>query len=216
MTDIFPWEHTTYQRDAAASAGSLTDDIVSFEWVGDVASNDEELITFTVMVDDFFEGVVTNTATISHTSLTQEIVRTAVAYITDKPVLRISKTATPDPVSVGNTLLYEIQVVNLGQQATLLTITDTLPANTAYVLGSASSGGRNPAGGDTLQWILPVLNPGEKLTLTFQVEVRGGTEIVNASYVVRCDEGVVAYGEPLVTCVKYNLHTILLPLVLRN
>ena len=174
VTDIFPWEHTTYQRDAAASAGSLSDDIVSFEWIGDVASYDEELITFTVMVDDFFEGVVTNTATITHTSLLRDIVRTAVAYITDKPVLRISKIATPDPVSVGNSLLYQIQVANLGQQATLLTITDTIPANTSYVLGSASSGGHIPAGGDTLQWILPVLNPGEKLTLTFQVKVLGG------------------------------------------
>ena len=214
VTDIFPWEHTTYQRDAAASAGSLSDDIVSFEWIGDVASNDEELITFTVMVDDFFEGVVTNTATITHTSLLRDIVRTAVAYITDKPVLRISKIATPDPVFVGNPLLYQIQVANLGQQATLLTITDTIPANTPTSLGAPVQVG--PAGGDTLQWILPVLNPGEKLTLTFQVKVLGGNEIVNASYVVRCDEGVVAYGEPVVTRVKYTLRTVLLPLALKS
>ncbi len=214
VTDIFPWEHTTYQRDAAASAGSLSDDIVSFEWIGDVASNDEELITFTVMVDDFFEGVVTNTATNTHTSLMRDIVRTAVAYITDKPVLRISKIATPDPVFAGNPLLYKIQVVNLGQQATLLTITDTIPANTSYILGSASSGGQLV--GDTLQWILPVLNPGEKLTLAFQVKVLGGNEIVNASYVVRCDEGVVAYGEPVVTRVKYQMRRVMLPLALRE
>ena len=101
VTDIFPWEHTTYQRDAVASAGSLSDDIVSLEWTGDVAPIEEELITFTVVVDDFFEGVVTNTATITHTSLNQEKVITAVAYITDKPVLRISKIATPRPGICG-------------------------------------------------------------------------------------------------------------------
>ena len=214
VTDVFPWEHTTYQRDAVASAGSLSDDIVSFEWMGDVASNEEELITFTVMVDDFFEGVVTNTATITHTSLSREVVRTAVAYITDKPVLRISKIATPDPVFAGNPLLYHIQVANLGQQATLLVVTDTIPANTSYIFGSASSGGQLV--GDTLQWILPVLNPGEKLDLTFQVTVQGGNEIINASYAVRCDEGVFAYGEPVVTRVKYPIRRVLLPLAYKE
>ena len=150
-------KHTTYQRDAVASAGSLTSDIVSLEWMGDVASNSEQLITFTVMVDDFFEGVVTNTATITHTSLKQDVVITAVAYITDKPVLRISKIATPDPVLVGNPLLYQIQVTNLGQQATLLVITDTIPANTSYIFGSASSGGQLV--GDTVQWIFAGAQP---------------------------------------------------------
>ena len=70
--------------------------------------------------------------------------------------------------------------------------------------------------GDTIQWILPVLNPGEKLDLTFQVTVQGGNEIINASYAVRCDEGVFAYGEPVVTQVKYPIRRVLLPLAFRN
>ena len=214
VTDIFPWQNTTYQRDAVASAGSLTSDIVSLEWTGDVASYSEQLITFTVMVDDFFEGVVTNTATITNTSLKQAVVETAVAYITDKPVLRISKIATPDPVIVGNPLLYQIQVTNLGQQATLLVITDTIPANTSYIYGSASSGGQ--VVGDVIQWTIPVLNPGDKLNLTFQVSVHGGNEIVNDSYAVRCEEGIFAYGEPVTTRVTYPMGKVLLPLVFKN
>lgn len=214
VSDIFPWEDTTYQRNAVASSGELTDDIVSFEWNGDVASDSEQLITFTVVVDDFFEGVVTNTATITHTSLTRDIVKTAVAYITDKPVLRISKIATPDPVFAGNPLLYKIQVTNLGQQATLLVITDTIPVNTSYIFGSASSGGQIV--GDAIQWILPVLNPGKSLNLTFQVDVQGGNEIINDSYAVRCDEGVFAYGEPVRTRVTYPIRRVLLPLTYRD
>lgn len=213
VSDIFPWEHTTYQRDAVASSGNLDSDIVSLKWTGDVASYSEQLITFTVLVDDFFEGVVTNTATISHTSLKQAVVETAVAYITDKPVLRISKTATPDPVMVGNPLLYQIQVTNLGQQATLLVITDTIPANTTYIFGSASSGGQLVGG--VVRWILPVLNPGGSLNLTFQVTVQGGNAIVNDKYTVRCDEGVSAYGEPVTTRVRYTMRKVLLPLAFK-
>jgi uncharacterized repeat protein (TIGR01451 family) len=214
VTDIFPWQNTTYQRDAVASAGNLTSDIVSFKWNGDVASYSEELITFTVMVDDFFEGVVTNTATITHTSLKQAIVETAVAYITDKPVLRISKTATPDPVNPGNPLLYQIQVTNQGQQATLLLITDTIPANTSYIFGSASLGGQLE--GDAVRWVIPILNSGESLNMTFQVTVKGGTEIINDSYAVSCDEGVDANGETVITRVRNTMREVFLPLVFRD
>jgi uncharacterized repeat protein (TIGR01451 family) len=213
VSDIFPWENTTYQRDAVASTGSLISDIVSLEWTGDVAPYSQELITFTTVVDDFFEGVVTNTATITHTSLKQDVVVTAVAYITDKPVLQISKKATPDPVLVGNPLLYQIQVTNLGQQATVLVVTDTIPANTSYILGSASSGGQLV--GDTIQWNLPVLNPGETLKLAFQVVVQGGKEIVNNSYAVRCNEGIFAYGKPVVTRVLFPVNLVHLPFTFR-
>ncbi len=214
VSDIFPWQHTTYQRDAVATSGELSSDIVSLEWKGDVAANSEQLITFTVMVDDFFEGVVTNTATISHESLREDKVVTAVAYITDKPVLFISKTASPDPVRVGGTLLYRIHVTNLGQQATLLAISDTVPAYTTYITGTASSGGQLV--GDSVQWIMPVLNPGESLDLTFQVIVRGGNEIINDHYLVKCDEGVVAFGEPVVTRVYYPMRKVLLPLAFKT
>jgi uncharacterized repeat protein (TIGR01451 family) len=214
VSDLFPWEDTNYQRDAVASAGTLVSDVVSLEWTGDLAPYSEELITFTAVVDDYFAGVLTNTATISHTSLQQEKIVTAVAYITDKPVLRISKTATPDPVSAYDNLLYEIKVTNLGQQATLLVVTDTIPVNTSYVFGTASSGGLVEDG--VVTWNLPVLNPGETLILTFQVTVQGGNEIINDRYAVRCAEGVIAIGEPVVTPVKYPIQRVILPITFKD
>jgi uncharacterized repeat protein (TIGR01451 family) len=213
VRDIFPWEHATYQRDAQVTAGTVISDIVSLEWSGDVAAYSEQLITFTSVVDDFFEGVLTNTATITHTSLKQDVVVDAVAYITNKPVLSISKTATPDMAYVGDPLLYQIQVTNLGQQATLLVVTDTLPANTSYILGSASSGGQLV--GDIVQWLIPVLYPGESIKLSFQVNVEGGSMIVNDSYAVRCSEGVYTYGDPVVTPVWFLLREVHLPLTFR-
>ncbi len=214
VSDVFPWENTTYQRDAIVSAGSLVSDIVSLDWEGDVEAYSEQLITFTAVVDDFFKGVVTNTATISHPSLQQDAVVTAVAYITDEPVLRISKAATPDPAVAYSPLLYEIEVTNLGQKATLLVVTDTLPVDTAYIDGSASSGGM--VLGNVVQWNLTELKPGESIKLTFQVTVLGGDVIINGSYAVRCDEGVFAYGEPVVTPVTYPILKMLLPLMYKN
>jgi len=210
VTDIFPWEHTTYQRDAIASAGTLISDIVSLDWTGNVPSMSEQLITFTAMVDDFFEGVVTNTATITHPDLKHDVVRTAVAYITDDPVLRISKKDFPDPVTFGNPLLYQVFVTNLGQKATQLVVTDTIPLDTVYVASSASSGGQLV--GNVVQWELPVLNPHETLKLTFQVTVLGGLQIINDSYAVRCAEGVFAYGDPVFTDVYYAVKRQFLPI----
>ena len=45
--------------------GQVISDIVSLDWTGSVGPLSEELITFTVMVDDGFEGTITNTAIIA-------------------------------------------------------------------------------------------------------------------------------------------------------
>jgi uncharacterized repeat protein (TIGR01451 family) len=55
--------------------------------------------------------------------------------------LRITKTDSPDPVNVGSTLTYTIQVHNLGPEAaTGVTVTDQLPKGVDFVSASASSG----------------------------------------------------------------------------
>jgi hypothetical protein len=92
-------------------------------------------------------------------------------------------------------------------------VTDTLPANTTYILGSASSGGQLV--GDIVQWLIPILYPGESIKLSFQVNVEGGSMIVNDSYAVRCSEGVYAYGDPVVTPVWFLLREVHLPLTFR-
>jgi uncharacterized repeat protein (TIGR01451 family) len=198
--DVVPWEHGTYQRDAIASAGQVISDIVSVSWTGDVGPFSEEVITFTTVIDPDYKGPVTNTATIAHASLDQEVIVQSVAYITDEPVLRITKTASPDPVRLGNDLRYSLQIVNLGQQATELVVLDTLPQNTSYVPGSATSGGQLV--GDQVRWEFPVLGPGERRTLSFEVTVQSGREVINADYNVISAEGVFASGTPVITPIR--------------
>jgi uncharacterized repeat protein (TIGR01451 family) len=55
--------------------------------------------------------------------------------------LRIAKTDSPDPVNVGSTLTYTIQVQNLGPDAAAgVTVTDQLPKEVDFVSATATAG----------------------------------------------------------------------------
>ena len=69
VRDLLPWESSTYLRNATASAGQLISDIISVDWIGDLAPYSSEQITFSVQVDPDFQGPITNTAFITHDSL---------------------------------------------------------------------------------------------------------------------------------------------------
>jgi uncharacterized repeat protein (TIGR01451 family) len=207
--DLLPWASSTYQRDAVASAGDIISDIVSIRWTGDVAAFSSKVITCSVLVDADFQGTITNTAVISHPTLLSPVEVNAVAYITEKPVLRITKTASPDPAKKDVPLLYTIRVVNLGQQATNLIITDTVPSNTDYLAGGNLLG-------DQVRWNVPVLKSGDSRTFTFQVTIGNGREIINDRYGVTCEQGISATGVPVITRVAGGGGKIYLPLVLRN
>ncbi|HET7089405.1 MAG TPA: hypothetical protein VFL17_12220 [Anaerolineae bacterium] len=213
LRDVLPWQFSTYQRDAVASAGSVVSDIVTVRWTGNVDAFSSQVVTFTVRVDPGYRGPVTNTATISHSSLLTPVVVQAVAYITDLPVLFISKSASPDPVAAGSDLNYTIRVVNAGQQATGLVITDVIPTNTTYVAGSASANGQLV--GNQLRWEVPVLKSGESQALAFRVKVESGQEVVNRLYAVKSAEGITSLGAPVVTRVTRG-NKIYLPIVMRN
>jgi len=199
VRDVLPWQPSTYQRDAVASSGAVVSDIVTVRWTGDVGAFASELITLTVLVDPDYEGPVTNTATISHTGLLNPVIVEAVAYVTNRPVLFISKSASPDPVPTGSELAYTIRVVNAGQQATGLVITDVIPSNGEYVVASATANGQFASG--QVRWETPVLKPGEERAFTFRVKVKGGQQIVNEPYAVSSSEGVTAAGSPVVTSI---------------
>jgi uncharacterized repeat protein (TIGR01451 family) len=211
--DWLPWENSTYQRDATASSGQIISDIVSVEWYGNVAPFSEEVITMTVLVDPDFTGAITNTAVISQPDLPQEITAVAVAYITDDPILHITKSASPDPVPAESELKYTIQVVNFGQLATNLIITDAIPTGASYVPDSAT--GQVPLVDGVLQWQTPLLRPGESSRYSFLVEVGNGSSIVNDRYGVISAEGVSASGNPVVTPIIGGGYEILLPILTR-
>jgi uncharacterized repeat protein (TIGR01451 family) len=211
VTDLLPWQFSTYLRDAVLSAGELVSDIVSLHWTGSVDAFSSELITFTVLIDEEFQGVITNTAVISHADLAEEVVIGTVVYVTDKPAFAIAKRASPDPVERGAELSYEITVWNLGQRATGLVITDALPVNVAYVPGSANLQGELVD--SELHWYIPTMDTGESRTFRFRVTVGEGEQVINALYGVQAN-GVLEMGPPVYTTIARG-KGVYLPLVLR-
>jgi uncharacterized repeat protein (TIGR01451 family) len=214
--DWLPWETTTYQRDAVASAGEIISDIVSFDWVGDVAAFSSEVLTFTVLVDPDYYGYITNTATISHPRLAEPVTATAVAYIVaDRPILHVTKSASPDPVEVGHELTYTLHVANDGLRANEVVVVDRIPQYTKYVTGSATAGGQLI--GNQVRWGIPALGPLESRTLQFRVTVQGGWSVLNRYYSASSVEGVRTVGVPVWTEISGDkVGWIYLPLVLRS
>ncbi len=164
-----------------------------------------------------YQGPITNTAVISHPDLLSEIERQVVAYVTDKLVLSITKSASPDPVDKGAELRYTIQVEALGLQATALVITDTIPEGTTYVPGSATSGGQLV--GDQVRWQIGKLEPNESSTFEFRVTVNDGSQVTNDQYAVTSAEGVVGVGDRVVTRISGGGGVggdVYLPIILKN
>lgn len=71
-------------------------------------------------------------------------------------------------VNAGDTLVYSISYKNTDTQKVTVTITDKIPANTAYVDGSADNGGVYADG--VINWTLDV-DAGAAVTVTFKVKV---------------------------------------------
>ncbi len=84
--------------------------------------------------------------------------------------LAITKTDSPDPVTVGSPLTYTITVTNNGpNQATSATVSDTLPAGTALVSATASQG--TCSGTTTVTCSLGAINAAASATVTIVVLV---------------------------------------------
>ena len=213
VSDVLPWQASTYRRDAVASAGQVVSDIVTLRWTGEVGPMSSQVITFSVAADPYYTGMITNTAVISHPDLLAPVSVQAVAYMTDQPLLFIDKSASPNPVRRGSTLAYTLHVVNQGQPAFGLVITDVTPANTRYVTNSATANGQLIA--DRVRWVIPVLESGESQEVGFQVIVAGGMKIYNDQYAVTSLDGATALGAPVITVVEGSSQ-VYLPLVLKT
>jgi uncharacterized repeat protein (TIGR01451 family) len=144
--------------------------------------------------------------------LAEPVIVEAVAYVTDKPILQIGKTAELVETAEGTTIYYTILVSNLGQRATEVAIVDSLPGNTTYLPGSATKNGWLANG--EVHWGLPLLDPGESVEVSFSVSVEYGQRVVNDLYWASSAEGVITYGEPVVTTISdFDIRDIYLPMI---
>ena len=122
--------------------------------------------------------------------------------VTSAPVLAVSGSDAPDPVSAGTNLTYTLSYTNTGNaNATATTITDAIPANTTYV--SSSPAGTLAAG--TVTWSLGTLAAGAGGSVTLTVHVvsplLNGTLLTNAGPTIGSAEISPVTGTPITTTV---------------
>ena len=102
--------------------------------------------------------------------------------------LAITKTGSPDPVTVGSNLIYTIEVTNNGPvTAQSVTVTDDLPAETTFVSCSSTGGGVCGGLGNNRTVTFATLTSGQSETITLvanvSCSVADGTAISNTATV---------------------------------
>jgi large repetitive protein len=141
---------------------------------GSLAPGASSTITVVVVVRPATTGAVTNTATVSGNEPDPNLTNNTASVSTqiDVPIipqafpdLKIVKSATPNPVSVGSNLTYTLVVSNNSlTTATGVTVVDTLPTGFAYFWATGQSAAS--ISGSILTLSLGTLAPNASVTIT--------------------------------------------------
>ncbi|WP_425495276.1 DUF7507 domain-containing protein [Paenibacillus tengchongensis] len=145
--------------------------------VGAIPPGNSVTVTFQVNVTTVpAAGQLSNRSSVSYNSgafsaITQSNTTLTPVY---QPVINIAKSANTSSATVGGSVVYTLQVSNSGNLAATVTLTDTIPAGSAFVPGSVTVGGVSRPGDSPLTGIpLGAIPPGGgTVTVTFQTAVQ--------------------------------------------
>jgi uncharacterized repeat protein (TIGR01451 family) len=114
--------------------------------------------------------------------------------------LAVTKTDSPDPITVGNNLTYTIRVANQGaNDASSVVVTDTLPSSDLdFVSATASSGTCNKSG-NTISCDLGQVNAGTTATATIVVKTKKTGTVSNTASVASPDDTNAANNQATAT-----------------
>ena len=180
ILDTIP-TNTVYVDGSADMGGIYADGTITWELLG-IAPWESVTVSFQVTVTAAEGGAIENQATVlegANTYTTNEVTNSVIEDVVEKDVAIVTDpTVSVDGniVMVGDVLVYTITYTNVSGEAVDVTILDTIPANTAYVEGSADMGGIYADGAIT--WELTDIAPWASVTVSFQVTVtaaEGGT-----------------------------------------
>jgi uncharacterized repeat protein (TIGR01451 family) len=144
--------------------------------------------TVTIVVQPTATGPITNSVSVaanetdenlSNNSDTEETIVTPAPVLAD---LAVTKSDSPDPVQVGSNLTYTVTVTNNGpSNATVVTMTDTLPAGVNFVSATPSQG--SCTGTSTVVCNLGSLPASANATVTLVVKPTAAGTITNTASV---------------------------------
>jgi large repetitive protein len=130
-------------------------------------------ITFIVTVNPSTIGTINNTATVQSNQTDpnpNNNTDTEPTQVNTSADLGIEKNDTPDPVTVGDQLVYILTITNNGpSDAANVVVTDTLPANVTYVSATPSHGSGCSETAGTVTCDLDNIADGANATITIVV-----------------------------------------------
>ncbi|WNS46474.1 isopeptide-forming domain-containing fimbrial protein [Paenibacillus sp. MMS20-IR301] len=155
-------------RPAADPASGIT--------IGTVAPGSSAAVTFQVNVTSIpASGQLSNQSSASYSSgafnaITQSNTTLTPVY---QPVIGIVKSASPSSATVGGNVQYTLVVRNTGNLAATVTITDNIPAGTAFIAGSVTVNGvARPSDSPVSGIPLGSVAAGATFTVTFLAAVQ--------------------------------------------
>lgn len=187
VTDDLPAGATVVSTSTSASGGSVT---VSGNKVtaslGSLAAGASDSVT--IIVTFAAAGSATDTATVSsvtadpNSSNNTASFTTAVLAATGHPDnLSITQTASPQPDTVGQQLIYQFTISNSsGVDAANVTVSDTLPSDATFSSSAASQGSTLHSGGSVTA-LLGTLPAGHSATVTIVVTPTASGPLTNSA-----------------------------------
>jgi len=184
VTDTLP--ATTEFDDVISTRGSCNErrEIVTCD-LGTLAA--DEIIRITISTTAQQVGFVDNRAWAATSTLDpnpeNDTDRAGTNVTGPQADLSITKTHQVDPVAVGDTIIYAIDVLNGGPtDVSNATVTDSIPAGTSYVSATVSPGSCG-AGGGVVTCTIPTLPSGVGTTITLKLEANQAGQVTNTATV---------------------------------
>ncbi|MEM7346429.1 MAG: matrixin family metalloprotease, partial [Chloroflexota bacterium] len=185
ITDTIP-ANTSYQEGSASDSGIENNGLISWVTGTDLAQNEMLTRTFVVTVNtNVVSGtVIANKGYLSATNIVTGSESNLVNSTALGADLTLTKSVSSGLIENEGALTYTLVVQNRGvSAASTVVLTDSVPANSAFVTASDSGS----ESGGMVTWSLGDMNIGATLTRTFVVTVGtnvfSGTVIANTGYV---------------------------------
>ncbi|HTP11243.1 MAG TPA: PQQ-dependent sugar dehydrogenase [Anaerolineae bacterium] len=216
VTDTLP-AGLAYVPGTLTATRGIPDDSAapSLKWNGDMVSTPVVTITYRAAVTAFLSQTLTNAAAINP-GVGVPFNRSAAVVISGPDLTSSTKQASSSIARSDDIVTYTIVVRNTGGSfPATVRVTDTLPADLAYVPGSlrASSGASDDASAPILKWSGTLsTTPAVTVTLVVSVTTSNVAAVVNSATIHP------GYGSPFArtATIVVNPHEVFLPLILHN
>jgi uncharacterized repeat protein (TIGR01451 family) len=214
FTDPIP-AHARYVSGSVTGGATYETALDRIQWSGTVPAESEKVFTFAVTTDPSLpdDTLIVNVATISD-GLHPPFARTATTTLRRPDLSASEKLVSAARAGIGDILTYTLRVKNAGEGLAKATLTDSIPAGTVYMPGSAWAGNGTVAYDDVNDRIVwnGEVPPGGMSTIVFAVTVTEERVIHNTATI---DDGLGSLTQRSATTMVHP-YEVYLPLLMKG